>query len=393
MMSMPPFLAKLLEWITRAFATAVLTASPIVGLAAPPLPTEAAGVTQLSWPPSQHWVWVNDIAFFNMPDGRATLVDGDTGKMLGMLSTGFGFNGLVIAKHGGLIYSLESYYSRGTRGVRTDIVVLYDPRRLVPVAEIGIPPERAAIVPMRSEAALTDDGRFLLVYDFTPAQSVTVVDTRSRKFVGEIGTAGCGLIYPTGARTFFSICADGALLSVTLDDAGHAARLARTPRLFDPEKDPIAEEAVRSGNTWWFTSFQGWVYPIRSTSHEIRLGERWSLFTPAERAQHWRTGGLQYLALYRRAGELYAIVHKGDLATHKDPGKAVWIYDLASRTRVRQIALLQEASSILLSQDAAPLLFTCSFGSNALQVYDARTGRYLRTASGIAETPTIMVSP
>ncbi|HZT04788.1 MAG TPA: amine dehydrogenase large subunit [Steroidobacteraceae bacterium] len=340
-----------------------------------------------------HWVWVNDVAFFHMPDGRATLVDGDTGKMLGMLSTGYGFNGLVIPRKGNIIYSPESYYSRGTRGVPTDIVALYDAHRLAPEGEIPIPAKRAAVMPMRSAAALTDDGRFLLIYNFTPAQSVTVVDVRARRFVGEISTPGCALVYPTGRRSFFSICADGALLEVRVDDAGRATKLKRTAELFDPERDPLAEEGIRSGNEWWFTSFHGWVYPLEHTPQGMRLGRRWSLFIPAERAQHWRAGGLQYVALDRRTGRLYVIVHQGNLATHKDPGKEVWVYDLGKRQRVQRIRLRQQAGSILVTQDDDPILFTCFLGSPALQVYDARSGRYLRTVASIAETPTIMVPP
>lgn len=374
-----------------ALACAVLL--PCLAVAGPPLANEPVGTEALPSPPGPHWVWVNDIAFFNMPDGRATLVDGDTGAMLGMLSTGYGFGGVVIPRKGDIIYSPESYYSRGTRGVRTDVVTLYDARRLSPLGEIAIPPKRATIMPMRSAAALTDDERFLLIYNFTPAQSVTVVDTRTRRFVGEVDTPGCGLVYPTGARSFFSICANGALLEARLDDAGRAAALTRTARLFDPEKDPLMEEGVRAGNTWWFTSFQGQVYPLERTAQGMRLGPQWSLFTPAERAQHWRTGGLQYLALDRRTDRLYVIVHQGDLATHKDPGKEVWVYDLGSRRRVQRIRLQQEAASVLVTQDGNPLLFTCFLGSPALQVYDARTGQYLRTVASVAETPTFMVPP
>ena len=381
--------------VPSRWLTALLCAVLVPGLAkaGPPLPNEPASTETLPSVPGPHWVWVNDIAFFNMPDGRATLVDGDKGTMLGMLSTGYGFTGLVIPKHGDVIYSPESYYSLGTRGVRTDVVSLYDARRLTPLAEIAIPPKRAAVMPMRSAAALTDDDRFLLIYNFTPAQSVTVVDTRTRRFVGEINTPGCALVYPTGKRSFFSICADGALLQARLDEAGHAASLARTRPLFDPQKDPLAEEGVREGHTWWFTSFHGWVYPLEHSAQGMRVGHRWSLFTAAERAQHWRTGGLQYLALYRRTGRLYAIVHRGNLASHKDPGKEIWVYDLATRRRVQRIRLRHKAGSILVTQDGKPLLFTCFMGSGALQVYDARTGRYLRTVSSIAETPTTMVPP
>ena len=45
-----------------------------------------------------------------------------------------------------------------------------------------------------------DDGRFVIVYNFTPTQSVSVVDVQARKFVGEIDTAGCGMVYAAGPR-------------------------------------------------------------------------------------------------------------------------------------------------------------------------------------------------
>lgn len=361
--------------------------------ASPPLPSEPVGVTVLPPSPGPHWVWVNDIAFFNMTDGRATLVNGDTGAMLGMLSTGYGFSGVVLPRHGNVIYSPESYYSLGTRGVRRDVVSIYDARRLTPLDEITIPAKRAAIMPTTSAAALTDDDRFLLIYNFTPAQSVTVVDTRTRRFVDEIDTPGCALVYPTGPRSFFSICSDGALLQVRLDNRGHAAQVKRTRQLFNPGRDPLEERGVRDGNTWWFTSFHGWAYPVEHTAHGMRVGHRWSLFTPAQRARHWRTGGLQYLAIYRRADELYMIVHRGNLASRKAPGKQVWVYNIASRRRVRRIRLRDPAGSILVTQDKHPVLFTCFLGRRSLEVYGARTGRYLRTVTDVAETPTILVSP
>lgn len=378
-------------WRLAVLANALLL--PGLALAGPPLQNEPIRVEALPSPPSPHWVWVNDIAFFDMGASRATLVNGDTGTMLGMLSTGYAFNSVVTYRTGGIIYSPETYYSRGTRGVRTDVVTLYGAQHLAPIGEIPIPPKRAAIVPQRSAGALTEDGRFLLIYDYTPAQSVTVVDTRTRRFVGEIDTPGCALVYPTGPRGFFSICSDGALLQVKLDEAGHAAARTRTAELFDAQKDPLAEGAVRSGNTWWFTSFHGWVYPLAHTAQGTHLEQRWSLFTPAERAQHWRTGGLQYLAIHRSTGRLYVIVHQGTLATHKDPGTSVWVYDLATRRRVQSISLRQPAASILVTQDSEPLLFTCFLGSDALQIYDARSGRYLRTVARVGETPTIMAPP
>src|SRR6185312_459702 len=203
------------------------------GAPPPPLPADPQGVVATLPAASPHWVWVNDFVFPHMADGQALLVDGDSGRFLGMLSTGFGFARLVISKDGKTIFSPETYFSRGTRGTRTDVVTMYDPAHLAPAGEIVIPPKRSSNTPMMADTELTDDGRFLLIYNFTPSQSVTVVDTRSRTLVGEIETAGCALDFPTGPRSFFSICADGSLLNVHLDDSGHAAARERTARMFD----------------------------------------------------------------------------------------------------------------------------------------------------------------
>ena len=88
------------------------------------LPAEPLSAEQLAPQASPHWVWVNDFNFFSMPDGQAFLVDGDSGRMLGMLSTGSSFNSVILPKSGDVIYSPESYFSRGTRGTRTDVVTL-----------------------------------------------------------------------------------------------------------------------------------------------------------------------------------------------------------------------------------------------------------------------------
>ena len=43
--------------------------------------------------------------------------------------------------------------------------------------------------------------------------AVTVVDTQSRSFVGEVETPGCALVHPSGPRSFFSVCADGGVMA------------------------------------------------------------------------------------------------------------------------------------------------------------------------------------
>jgi methylamine dehydrogenase heavy chain len=329
-----------------------------------------------------------------MTDGQALLVDGDSGRFLGMLSTGFGFARVVLGKDGKTVFSPETYFSRGTRGVRTDVVTLYDPAHLAPVGEIAIPPKRASNMPMMGDAELTDDGRFLLIYNFTPAQSITVVDAHSRKLVGEIETAGCALVYPTGPRSFFSICADGSLLNVHLDAAGHAAARDRTGHMFDVAKDPVTEKGVRVGSVWQFVSYSGVMYPIEiGADGALTLGTKWPLLASADQAQHWRPGGLQQLAAHAGLNRLYSIMHQGGPETHKDPGKEVWVYDLAKHTRIQRIAMKNASGAIQVTHDAKPLLFSAFIESTTLDVYDATSGAWLRSVENVGTTPTILVTP
>ena len=371
-----------------------LAQAPVEG-AAPPLPADPLGaIASLPASASPHWVWVNDFVFPHMTDGQALLVDGDSGRFLGMLSTGFGFARVVIAKDGKTIFSPETYFSRGTRGTRTDVVTMYDPTRLAPVGEIVIPPKRSSNMPMMADAELTDDGRFLLIYNFTPAQSVTVVDTRSRSLVGEIETAGCALVYPTGARSFFSICADGSLLNVHLDDKGLARSRDRTGHMFDVAKDPVTEKAVRVGDTWEFVSYGGVMYPIQvGKDGGLTLGAQWPLLSAADQAEKWRPGGLQQLAAHAGLNRLYSIMHRGGPETHKDPGKEVWVYDLAKHTRIQRIAMKNDSGAIQVTHDANPLLFSVFIESSTLDIYDATSGQWLRSVEHVGTTPTILVTP
>ena len=282
--------------------------------------TDPLTVGQLPEQPGAHWVWANDIVFHHMVDGKAFLLDGDSGRMLGMLSTGFNYNGIVIGKGGAELISPETYFARGTRGARTDVVTFYGGRNLSPVGEVIIPPKRASTMPMLANTPLTDDSRFLLIYNFTPAQSVSVVDVPARKFVGEVEIPGCALIYPTGPRAFFSLCGDGAALQVQLDDGGQAIKKNRTAKLVDPVKDPVTEKAVRDGNGWIFVTFTGMVVRIEATSGGLSAAESWSLLDAADRKASWRPGGLQHLSLHAATRRLYSLMHVGGDFSHTYPG-------------------------------------------------------------------------
>jgi methylamine dehydrogenase heavy chain len=370
--------------------------------------------------PAPHWFWLSDIALH-----RTGLFDGDSGELLGTISSGTAGLGFVIsplfAAGQREIYIPETYYARGVRGERTDVVTVYDGRTLAPVAEIPIPPKRAEYFPGNAANALSDDGRFVAVFNLTPMASLSLVDVKERRFVTEVSTPGCSLVFAAGPRRFFMLCANGAALTVTLDDAGQAA-VARTEPFFDPQKDPLTEKAVRRGNEWLFVSFDGMVQPVDVSGAELRMGERWSLVDDADRTAGWRIGGGQHLAVHGASGRLFALVHQGGPDTHKQPGLEIWAYDVAARRRVLRIPVVSPVVSFLaqqtgiergsatrwmlekvlpntgvdgiaVTQDEHPVLIAAGMVPPTVTVHDAMTGEVKREISEVGLALSLLFTP
>ncbi len=380
------------------------------------LPSEAVGTIQAAAPPAPHHVWVADFVL-----ERTAGFDAGTGQALGMLSTGVGAIAPVFSQPRGEIYLPETYYSRGSRGERTDVVTIYDAATLTPVSEVLLPPKRADIVHAMALSTLLDDGRFLALANFTPATSVTIVDVEERRLVGEIATPGCHLVYAAGPRRFFMLCGDGALLLVTLDEQGAEQSRTRSEPFFAVLEDPVTEKAVRRGNEWIFVSFDGMVHSVDVSGGGLQFAEPWSLLDDADRAASWRIGGVQHLALHEATGRLYSLVHRGGPDGHKDPGTEIWVYDLDARSRIQTIELrnlmgaflaqqigmsggallwLLErvvpspgADSLAVSQDDEPRLFALSRSAGTVGVWDARSGAFLRYLENVGIAPGALHAP
>ena len=370
--------------------------------------------------PGPHWFWLSDIVLH-----RTALFDADTGDMLGLLSAGTQNVGFVVdplfsADHRE-IYLPESYFSRGVRGDRTDVVTVYDARTLQPVQEIAIPPKRAEYYPGNAANALSDDGRWVAVFNLTPAQSLSLVNVRERRFTQEVATPGCGLVFPGGPQRFFMVCGDGSLLVVSLGADG-APTVARTKPFFDPNKDPLTEKAVRFKDQWVFVSFEGMIHAVDVSGAEIRFAEPWSLFDDADRKASWRVGGNQHLAVHAATGRLYALVHQGAADTHKRSGRDVWVYDLASHKRVQQITLANPLAGLVrermgfarggtaswllsavlpnpgvdviyVTQDDAPLLLATGVSPMPVMVQDARSGNTVGEVDDASFSATLFFAP
>ncbi len=331
--------------------------------------------------PGPHWVW----AIHSY--GEAYLLDFDSGRFLGSLNTGNVLLKLDFAHGRPLIYAAETYFSRGKRGVRTDLVSIYEQRTLAPVAEVEIPAKRFDGVALTSTSALTGDDRFMLVFNMTPGQSVSVVDLIERKFVGELETPGCALIYPSAERRFNLLCGDGSMLTVSLDKQGRELERRKTQSFFDPGVDPVMEKAVRNGDTWYFVSFRGQLHALDLSGDDALVLPFSKLITEQQREMGWWAGGAQPLAIHRQKQLLYLLVHNlgpgGGVDTHKDPGTEVWIFDLQSRQQTGSIVLRDPASAILVTQDKEALLLAAIDDHSSVLVYDAFSGKLLRSVDEI----------
>ena len=353
---------------------------------------EPAGVIQTlpdSWPP--HWIIVQDGAFFHMNSGKFIVVDADSDdpatRFKGM------FNGTFIpqfyqAETRPEMYVSETFYSRGTRGVRTDVLTIWDKQTLSPIDEVIMPPKRASQMPMNYHVQLVDDEKLALVYNFTPATSVSVIDIVNRTFLGEVPTPGCSLVFPMAGRAFASICTDGSMLSVQLDANGQQASSARTEVFFDANNDPLMEKAAMIDGVAYFPTFLGRMIAVDMNGETLEVGEEWSLLGAGD--DGWRPGGLAVTGT-DGAGRIYILMHPdGYEGSHKDPGAEVWVFDPATRQRVDRIALQIPAISIGLTRDDDPLLVATNINLE-VDVYDVASGEYQRTLSDIgAETPFLL---
>jgi methylamine dehydrogenase heavy chain len=328
----------------------------------------------------------------------------------------------VFARDRAEIYIPETYYERGVRGKRTDVVTIYDARTLQPAYEIPIPPKRAEYFPGNAANALSDDGRFLAVFNLTPVTSLSIVDLTARRFVSEAPAPGCSLVFAAGPRRFFMLCANGSTLTVTLDEAGQPTQIVRGEPFFDPEGDPLTEKAVRRGDQWLFVSFAGNVQPIGVGGPALEVGERWPLFDDNDRQADWRVGGAQHLAVHAASGRLYALVHQGGPDTHKEPGTEIWVYDLASRRRVQRIETVSPLASfiaqqaggsmgrvgrwlletalphtgvdnILVTQDEHPVLIAAGSMPPTVTVYDALSGAVTREIAEVGLGNSLLFAP
>ncbi len=334
------------------------------------------------------WILIQDAAFFHMLDGRLLVVDASSDdsarRYKGM------FNSSIIGQFAQSttrpeLYSADTYLSRGTRGDRTDVLTIYDKRTLAPIDEVILPAKRSSNMPTIFNLQLADNEKLALIYNFTPAASISIVDLDTRTMLGEVPIPGCALAYPMAGRGFSTVCGDGTIQSVKIGANADDVESNRTEAFFDYENDPLMEKAVQIGNTTYFPTFKGNIQPVDMSGDIAVPGEAWSML--GEGDEGWLPGGLQSTGV-DDAGRMYVLMHPdGYDGSHKDPGVEVWVYDVGSKQRVDRIKLELPAISMGITRGEKPLMVTTNINLT-IDVYDVTTGSYQRTIDDIgAQTP------
>lgn len=350
----------------------------------PPLPSEKPD-TALLPPATPHRY------FLSGRGGGVTIINGDTAKIEGTVN-GSGSFGFAVAPDQSRFYVSETIWTRQNRGKRQDLLSIYDGASLELLHEIELP-GRLIASGRTPYFNISADGERGYVYNFEPAPSVITVDLTRRKVLSETPTPGCGLVFPFRNDGFASLCADGSLLSVTLDARGRA-NATTAPVFFDSENDPVFEESIvdRSTGNAFFLTYTGLV-------HQVQLGAEpafqpaWSLqraaglgpATTAPDHKTWRPGGRRPLAYHRPSGRLYVLMHEGRHWTQKQAGSQVWVLDAKTQEIVRRFDLPTDGYVVSVTQDATPLLYVTS-EEGTLYVMDPETGKVLRTLDKLGRT-------
>jgi methylamine dehydrogenase heavy chain len=380
-------------FIRAALLSLAACARLLAAQASAPLPAEHLTVATMP-PESPHRIYVLDEAFFNEIDARINVFDGDTYRRLGQIDAGF-TPGVNLSPDGKTTVVGTTYFSRGSRGARTDVVEFTDNATLKVAHEIVLPSKRAMTLPTYFNLGYSADGHFLYVSYVTPAASFGVLDPAKNTVIDEIDTAGCVLVIPSGANRVSSICESGSLLTVTLDAQGHEASRALSDAFFDPDRDPIFVQGVPTTGGYAFISFLGDVHEVDFSGERPAFHKPWPLVSAADKGR-WRPGGYQVGAIHRRLNKLFVPMHQGGEGTHKDGGTEIWVFDMATHQRVARWPLapqkLAPVLAIQVSQDDTPLLFAATDRSD-LAVFDALTGQLRHVEKELGQTSWLILNP
>ena len=346
-------------------------------------------VTATLTPTDLRRLFVLDVAFPAAEAARTYVLDGTTGRLEGMFNQAYWPN-FAVSPDGSELYAVDSYWEKHTRGKRSDYIVVRDARTFQVSEDIPLPAGRLLIVSKKYDFDVTPDGRYGLTYNLAPQTAVTVTDLKARNSVGTIGIPGCGLVFAQAPTRFSSLCADGAIATVTFDESANAT-IKRTANVFDAKNDPAFEHSGwdKHHQMLYLVTYHGKVVPVDLAGEQAVAGASWSLAGDAERRAGWRPGGWQVCHFHSSKRRLYVLMHRGQDWSHKNSGTEVWEFDATTGTRLQRVKLPEPAQSIAVSQDADALLYVIG---DSYRIYGFRlaTGKLLYKTKPLGFTPQLL---
>lgn len=302
-----------------------------------PLPADVPLSTQATIDPQyKQRLYVPDFAISHIIDGRIRVLDAPSGKFLGIISTGYAGN-MTMSNQRDVVYVATTHMSKSYRGERQDVLEAYGADDLALHYEVPLPPKRAQALNYQYLVSTTANGRFVLVQNATPATSITVVDTQTRKVASEISTPGCWGALPAASHgtRFSTLCGDGTVQTITLDDQGQLQERQSSAVLFDADNDAWFHTAARAGDRYWYVSFQGKVTELNLGGAKAQVVKAYDLTTAAERKGGWRPGGYQNAAIDSTGRYLVVGMHpKGGEGSHKIPASKLFVLDTVANKRL-----------------------------------------------------------
>ncbi len=336
-------------WTLLAVTTALQYIASPSGAAAdtrPGIDYDTAPKVLTLKPFADDWFFAQQLPTSTYSVSKFFLFDGGTGKMLGLIAGGFLAN-LNIARDRTKLFVTETYYSRGSRGKRVDVLTTYSAKTLLPLGEVKLPNGRMLVMPKAFGTSITPDGRYLLSSNMRPSNSVSLVDLESQTFLTEIPTPGCFLAFPTGPRSFMSICSNGGLMRVDFNEHGKARHAAIAP-FFDPIKDPVFDTpAFDAGQrSYYFMSYGGIVYRVDISGRSPTASQVWTAAQPQDGERDIQPATSVPMIYDARGDQLLALFRSGLDTSHTLPGDIVRVFDRTTGHLLASWQLARVASAI-----------------------------------------------
>ncbi len=400
---------------TQQFAVAIFASALTISAAFAELPVEptpAVRTLPADYPDS--FVYVVDGNFFGMESGKVVLVDvGDEADHHRGAVGAAQFGYFTAAKARPELYVAETFYERGHRGERTDVLTIYDKATLNVVGEVVLPGgKRAQTLTERGAFQLSADERFAYVYNFTPASSVTVVDLVKRRVAGDVDIPGCTHAFALKEGGFASLCGNGGIVSTKLDANGKQIGQTMSAPFNDIDNEPMFTRPAVIDGVAYFPTYHGKIQEIDLNGAEAAVGGVWPIeaavaeapkkkkwtdripgFGAKDRSgEKWLPSGWQ-LATSDDAGNLYILMRQTEtIDDHDTGGNEVWVINPKSRKVLRRIKLRGDSQLIEVTGGADPYLVALNLDMS-LDVLKANSGEFVRRIGGqIVMTPFAIIA-